>query len=84
MQLGERRLLTLAVTIDGSDNFELREADYCLTLDGEEVDRGTPMISGHEMTLYLEPTTAGRYRLKVKFGVGSERIVRSAYIDVEK
>lgn len=84
MQLGERRMVSVLVEIAGSDNFEIREASYSLTLNGEEADSGTPNIDDHEMIVYVEPHEVGRYRLKVTFCVGDERIVRDAYIDVMK
>ncbi len=84
MMLGERREVTLSVEIDGSDNFELRNASYSLSRNGEEVDSGTPLVDGHEMRVYVEPPEAGVYRLRVAFGIGGERIVRTVRIDTDE
>lgn len=83
MLLGERRRLTLVVTIGESSEFEISNATYLLQRGETEMENGAAVVDGHDIYVYLEPKEAGCFRLTVTFSVGGEIIKKRVLIRVE-
>ena len=83
MLLGERRRLTLQVTIRDSDVFTIRDATWLLECGGTS-EEGAAEIVDHDLRVEVEPKTPGLYQLTVTFSVGNEIIKKRVSIQVAK
>ena len=83
MLLGERRRLTLQVTIRDSDAFIIRDATWLLEGGGTS-EEGAAEIVDHDLRVEVEPKTPGLYQLTVTFSVGNEIIKKRVSIQVAK
>lgn len=82
MIAGERRRVTVKVTVDGDSDFTIRNPSWKLLKDSESVDAGTPNLSGTKLTCMLEPPEAGGYTLEFSFEISGERIIRRIQVYV--
>lgn len=82
MNLGERRVITVAITACDGESFTIVNPTYVLLFQKKTVDSGVPLLDEHEMTITIEPKSAGSYTLEIKFEVASEIIVRKQIISV--
>ncbi len=83
MLLGERRRLTLQVTIRDSDAFTIRDGTWRLEGGGTS-EEGVAEIVDHDLRVEVEPKTTGLYQLTVTFSVGTEVIKKRVSIQVGK
>lgn len=83
MLLGERRRLTLQVTIRDSDAFTIRDTTWLLEGGGTS-EEGAAEIVDHDLRVEVEPKTPGLYQLTVTFSVGTEVIKKRVSIQVAK
>lgn len=83
MLLGERRRLTVHVTMRDSDAFTIRDAAWLLEGGGTS-EKGTAEIVEHDLRVEVEPKTTGLYQLTVTFAVGTEIIKKRVSIQVAK
>ena len=84
MYVGERRKVTMCVTIKDVDDFYIENARYELLLANRVVDEGTLLVNEHEMSLMVAPTETGVYTLVVYFSIANEDIIRTHTISVRR
>lgn len=84
MYVGERRKVTLCVTIKDVDDFYIENARYELLLANRVVDEGTLLVNEHEMSLMVAPTETGVYTLVAYFSIANEDIIRTHTISVRR
>lgn len=82
MITGERRRVTVRITVDGNSDFTIRNPTWELRKNSGQVGKGTPTMSGTELTCMLEPPEAGGYTLEFTFEIGGERIIRRVQVYV--
>lgn len=79
MYLGERRKVTLAVTIGSAPDFTIISPTWELTGNQESL-AGSCAVDGHNLSMEIEPSAAGYYTLTVSFGVATEKIKRKLQV----
>lgn len=84
MYVGERRKVTIRVTIKDVDDFYIENARYELLLANRVVDEGTLLVNEHEMSLMVAPTETGVYTLVAYFSIANEDIIRTHTISVRR
>lgn len=84
MYVGERRKVTIYVTIKDVDDFYIENARYELLLANRVVDEGTLLVNEHEMSLMVAPTETGVYTLVAYFSIANEDIIRTHTISVRR
>lgn len=84
MYVGERRKVTMRVTIKDVDDFYIENARYELLLANRVVDEGTLLVNEHEMSLMVAPTETGVYTLVAYFSIANEDIIRTHTISVRR
>lgn len=84
LYVGERRKVTIVVTIKDVDEFFIENAKYKLLLANETVDEGALLVKEHEMSLMVAPAEAGVYTLVAYFSIANEDIIRKHTISVRR
>lgn len=84
MLLGERRRVTVAITVVGESRFTIREPAWALRRSGRTVASGTPAVNGTSLICTIEPEQAGGYTLEFTFEIAGERLKKRLPVFVEE
>ena len=84
-ELGERRRVTLEVWLSNGQSFQPLDVSWSLRYLQEEASGSCDVVQEGgkwQLTAEVEPQKRARYRLQFSFGMGTEIVKRSVFINV--
>lgn len=70
--LGEKKLIEFEITSLKGETVVVASAEWSLTKQGEDVDRGECTVDGKTLEILLEPGEIGTYELTITYKIAPE------------